>query len=89
MENLWLAALGAAGALVADGVGVTHLPSPRVKAVDTVGAGDAFAGALCHRLVAGDTLREAAAYAARVGAYSVTRPGAQPSYPGTADQLPG
>lgn len=81
--------LGAAGALVADGEGVAHVISPRVDAVDTVGAGDAFAGALCHRLVAGDTLREAAAYAARVGAYSVTRPGAQPSYPGAADQLPG
>ncbi|WP_066524519.1 ribokinase [Corynebacterium bouchesdurhonense] len=81
--------LGAAGALVADGEGVAHVASPHVEAVDTVGAGDAFAGALCHRLVAGDTLREAAGYAARVGAYSVTRPGAQPSYPGAADQLPG
>lgn len=80
--------LGAAGALVADADGLRPIPTPRVDAVDTVGAGDAFAGALCHRLVAGDSLDEAAAFAARVGAFAVQRPGAQPSYPSTADELP-
>ena len=80
--------LGAAGALVADSAGLTHVTSPQVEAVDTVGAGDAFAGAFCARIVEGDTLVEAAEYAARVGAFSVTRPGAQPSYPSAADQLP-
>lgn len=80
--------LGAAGALVADADGLRNVATPSVKAVDTVGAGDAFAGALCHRLVAGDSLDEAAAFAARVGAFSVQRPGAQPSYPSAADRLP-
>ncbi len=80
--------LGAAGALVADADGLRPIPTPRVDAVDTVGAGDAFAGALCHRLVAGDSLDEAAAFAARVGAFAVQRPGAQPSYPSAADELP-
>ena len=80
--------LGAAGALVADSAGLTHVASPQVEAVDTVGAGDAFAGAFCARIVEGDTLVEAAEYAARVGAFSVTRPGAQPSYPSAADHLP-
>ena len=80
--------LGAAGALVADDAGLTHVASPQVEAVDTVGAGDAFAGAFCARIVEGDTLVEAAEYAARVGAFSVTRPGAQPSYPSAADHLP-
>lgn len=80
--------LGAAGALVADQEGVTAVPSPTVAAIDTVGAGDAFAGALCHRLHEGDDLRAAARFAARVGAFSVTRPGAQPSYPAAADTLP-
>lgn len=61
---------------------------PMVEAVDTVGAGDAFTGALCHRLVEGDSLEEAARFAARVGAFSVTRPGAQPSYPWSGDKLP-
>lgn len=81
--------LGAAGALVVEGDALTHIPSPQVEAVDTVGAGDSFAGAFCARIIEGDTLVEASTYACRVGAFSVTRPGAQPSYPTAADTLPG
>lgn len=81
--------LGAAGALVVEGETLTHIPSPQVEAVDTVGAGDSFAGAFCARIIEGDTLVEASTYACRVGAFSVTRPGAQPSYPTAADTLPG
>lgn len=81
--------LGAAGALVADDNALTHIPSPQVEAVDTVGAGDSFAGAFCARIIEGDTLVEASTYACRVGAFSVTRPGAQPSYPTATDTLPG
>ena len=77
--------LGAAGALIADTEGLRPVATPRVEAVDTVGAGDAFAGALCHRLVEGDTLDEAAKVAAKVGAIAVTKPGAQPSYPSAAE----
>ena len=73
--------LGADGALVGDAEGIVRVASPSVTSVDSVGAGDAFTGALCHRLLAGDSLVEAATFAARVGAFSVTRPGAQPSYP--------
>lgn len=73
--------LGADGALVGDAEGIVRVASPSVVSVDSVGAGDAFTGALCHRLLAGDSLVEAATFAARVGAFSVTRPGAQPSYP--------
>lgn len=80
--------LGAQGALVADSDGVVPVASPRVRAVDTVGAGDAFAGACCHKLVQGETLVDAARFAARVGAFAVTRPGAQPSYPAASDTLP-
>ncbi|THA73913.1 ribokinase [Streptomyces sp. A0642] len=80
--------LGAAGALVAgplDGVGV-RVASPRVEAVDTTGAGDAFTAALAWRLGLGESLVEAARYAVRVGAAAVTRPGAQDSYP-TAEEV--
>ena len=80
--------LGAAGALVADDDALTHIPSPQVEAVDTVGAGDSFAGAFCARIIEGDTIVEASTYACRVGAFSVTRPGAQPSYPTATDTLP-
>ncbi|WP_046731647.1 ribokinase [Streptomyces humi] len=77
--------LGADGALVADGDGVTAVPSVQVAAVDTTGAGDAFTAALAVRLGAGAALPEAAAYAARVGAAAVTRRGAQESYPTAAE----
>jgi ribokinase len=53
--------------------------------VDTTGAGDAFTGALCRRLAAGDDLVSAARFAARVGAAAVRRAGAQSSYPTPAE----
>ncbi|WP_129309078.1 ribokinase [Streptomyces sp. L2] len=77
--------LGARGALVCDGAEVTRVPSPEVDAVDTTGAGDAFTAALAWRLGAGAPLREAAGYAARVGAAAVTKRGAQESYPTAAE----
>ncbi|MFI7131708.1 ribokinase [Nonomuraea sp. NPDC050153] len=85
--------LGADGAVVAEGGstpgaegGAVHpVPSPRVAAVDTTGAGDAFTGALAWRLAAGEPLTRAAAFAARVGAAAVRRPGAQDSYPTMAE----
>ncbi len=78
--------LGAEGALVASAAeGVTRVPSVEVDAVDTTGAGDAFTAALAWRLGTGASLAEAAAYAARVGAAAVTKPGAQQSYPTAAE----
>ncbi|MFF8945286.1 ribokinase [Streptomyces sp. NPDC014864] len=77
--------LGARGALVASAAEVTRVPSVRVDAVDTTGAGDAFTAALAWKLGAGAALAEAAAYAARVGAAAVTRPGAQESFPTAAE----
>jgi ribokinase len=73
--------LGGAGALVIERDGTTEVSSPKVTAVDTTGAGDAFAGALVTQLAAGDDLVAAARRAARVAAVSVTRSGAQASYP--------
>lgn len=79
--------LGARGALVAEDT-LTEIASPQVTPVDTTGAGDAFAGALCARLLKGDSLVEAARYAARVGAFAVTGAGAQASYPNRDTELP-
>ncbi|WP_269859172.1 ribokinase [Streptomyces sp. RPT161] len=78
--------LGAQGALVATGDATVRVPSVRVAAVDTTGAGDAFTAALAWRLGAGASLADAAAYAVRVGAAAVTRVGAQESYP-TEEEL--
>lgn len=80
--------LGAAGALVATAEAAEPIPTPTVTAVDSTGAGDAFAGAFVHRLAEGDSLVDAATFAARVGAFAVTRPGAQASYPSAGDALP-
>ncbi|MGW2556135.1 ribokinase [Streptomyces sp. NPDC001635] len=78
--------LGAEGALVATGEAMTRIKSVKVDVVDTTGAGDAFTAALAWRLGAGSSLPDAAAYAARVGAAAVTRPGAQESFP-TAEEV--
>lgn len=77
--------LGAEGALVIDDGRAERVPSLRVKAVDSTGAGDAFTGALAYRLAEGDDLVTAARFAARVGAFATTRHGAQPSYPTPAE----
>ncbi|MEU0837571.1 ribokinase [Streptomyces sp. NPDC005969] len=77
--------LGSEGALVATAESMARVPSVKVDAVDTTGAGDAFTAALAWRLGTGSSLLDAAAYAARVGAAAVTRPGAQESYPTAAE----
>jgi len=80
--------LGARGALIAADAVISEIPSPTVQAVDTTGAGDAFVGALSWGLVRGEGMAEASRRAVRVGAFAVTRHGAQPSYPGLHDALP-
>jgi ribokinase len=80
--------LGAAGVLGRDRGEPWSLPARTVEPRDTTGAGDAFVGALASRLAAGDTVRQAAQQATRVAAASVTRLGAQPSYPWKGDRLP-
>lgn len=63
---------------------VTLLPAHDVSVVDTVGAGDAFCGALAARLAAGDDLTTAARYANAAGALATTRAGAVPAMPDAA-----
>jgi len=73
--------LGSLGSVIIDSQGVTHLPAPEVKAVDTTAAGDSFCGALAVSIAEGKSLVEAADFANYCAAISVTRPGAQPSLP--------
>jgi ribokinase len=77
--------LGERGALVLDRGDVVHVEAHTVSAVDTVGAGDAFCGALAAELAAGATLIEAAHYANGAGALATTRAGAEPSMPTRAE----
>jgi ribokinase len=57
----------------------------RVTAVDTVGAGDSFAGALAVAMADGKSLMEAVRFATIVSALKVTRIGAQEGMPALDD----
>ena len=73
--------LGARGVCICDGGECSRIKAPRVRVVDTVGAGDCFAGTLAVALAEGLRPREAAAFAACAAALSVRKAGAQPSLP--------
>jgi ribokinase len=73
--------LGSEGAVFSDGESTNHIPAPKVDAVDTTGAGDAFVGALAAKLAQELPLNDAVAYAVRAGAAAVTRKGAQGALP--------
>jgi ribokinase len=73
--------LGSRGCEVADTDGTWSIRALPVDAVDTVGAGDAFNGALAVALAEGRPLREAAAWANAAAALAVTKSGAQSALP--------
>ncbi|WP_030692598.1 ribokinase [Streptomyces globisporus] len=74
--------LGAAGSLYAvRGAEPVAVPAPRVRAVDTTGAGDTFVGALAVALGEGRPAPEALAWAQTAAALSVRREGASTSMP--------
>jgi ribokinase len=77
--------LGADGALVAEAKSTEHVPAIRVRAVDPTGAGDAFIGTLAVYLAEGLPLGAAVRRANAVAALTVTRMGAQDSYPRRAE----
>ena len=64
---------------------VARATPPRVEAIDTVGAGDAFCAALVVALVTSRPLVEALPFACAAGALATTRPGAQPALPTVAE----
>jgi ribokinase len=67
---------------------LVHVPAASVTAIDTTGAGDAFAGALVAALSRGDSLVDAAAFASAAGALAVQRHGAVPAIP-TLEEING
>jgi ribokinase len=78
---------GAHGAALAGPDGTHTIEGFTVHAVDTVGAGDTFVGALAVALAAGVSPPEATRAAAAAGAAAVTRHGAQAAMPRPADVL--
>ncbi|EME8858955.1 MULTISPECIES: ribokinase [Enterobacter] len=73
--------LGSRGVWVsANGEG-RRVPGFKVKAIDTIAAGDTFNGALVTALLEGRAMDEAIRFAHAAAAIAVTRKGAQPSVP--------
>jgi 5-dehydro-2-deoxygluconokinase len=71
--ELAIVKLGGDGVLVATADGMTTVPPKRVRVVCGLGAGDAFGGALCHRLLAGDPPADAVRFANAAGAIVASR----------------
>ena len=78
--------LGALGAvLVKADRTILRIAAPVVSAVDTTGAGDAFVGTFASSLASGMSLEAAVAFGVKVASLTVTRKGAQSSYPTQAE----
>lgn len=73
--------LGATGALIVTKEYIELIPAPKVIAVDTTAAGDAFNGGLAYAFSLKKSLPDAVRFANNVAALSVTKMGAQPSMP--------
>lgn len=73
--------LGPAGAVVVRATGRIHVPAFAISPVDTVGAGDAFSGALATLLAAGATVEDALVVANAAGGLACTRRGAVGALP--------
>ena len=81
--NFVITTLGSKGCLIYDKNNdeVTEIPAIKVKAVDTVGAGDCFNGVLASKLCKGESVKNAVKYATAAASIAVTRKGAQESMP--------
>ncbi len=77
--------LGNRGAIAIGPFGGFDVPALPVKAIDTTGAGDAFAGILAAALEAGDSVADAVRRASVGAALACQTMGAQPSLPYRAD----
>lgn len=77
--------LGARGAWICTADGEGAVRAPRVKPVNTVGAGDCFTAWFAVGLAEGLPIRQAVERAVRAAAIAVTRPGAQAGMPPRSD----
>jgi ribokinase len=78
--------LGSQGAVYISPDGqLTYVSAPKVAAVDTTGAGDAFVGTFAYSLASGKDPVTAMTLGVKVASLSVTRKGAQSSYPHQAE----
>lgn len=81
MGNDWIITLGATGSVVASNKEVIFIPSYRVNAIESLGAGDSYIGALAYALLSGMSLFEGCRFATACSALTVMKCGAQIAMP--------
>jgi len=80
-KNL-LVTLGSSGAILRTNQGeIIKVSAPKTEVIDTTGAGDGFVGAFAAALNSGNELRAALEFAIKFASNSVSKKGAQSSYP--------
>jgi ribokinase len=78
--------LGEKGAAYTDSNGkVIYVSAPKVKAIDSTGAGDSFVGAFAYGLASGFEVEKSVQLGCACASDSVTRKGTQSSYPSKAE----
>ena len=81
LGNTCIFTLGKAGSIVCRGDRHEFVPSRKVQAVESTGAGDSFIGGLCYALIQGMDIYEAAKFATCCSARTVCKTGGQPAMP--------
>jgi len=79
--NIVIETKGSVGSYVFTENETSYLDTPKVNAIDTVGAGDSFAGAFAGALLQGKSIREAHKLAVDVSSYICTQRGAMHKLP--------
>ena len=81
LGNVCIYTLGKAGSVVCEAGKCEFIPSKKVQAIESTGAGDSFVGGLCYGIVHNMDIFEAARVATCCSARTVCRIGGQPAMP--------
>lgn len=85
VKDLVIITLGENGSLIYDGKEKIYIPSKKVEAIESTGAGDSYIGAFAYKILEGKRFIDAAKFATLAGALTVTKVGAQSSMPSLDD----
>ena len=85
LGNICVITMGAEGAAVSDGKKNDSIPSRKVQAVETTGAGDSFIGGIAYAVINGMDIFEGCNFATKCSSITVQRAGAQNSMPTLAE----
>lgn len=75
------------GSLVAENGDIFHIPSYKVKVVDTTGGGDSYTAGFVHAKSRGYSTKDAVRFAAAVAALNILTPGASTDLPSEKETL--